>query len=100
MEPMKVFVTGGTGVLGTPVVRKLLAAGHTVRVLSRSEANRAKLIAAGAEPVEADLFNPATLRPALDGVSAILYLATHIPPPSSAFKRDAWFENDRLRNEG
>ena len=67
---MKVFVTGGTGVLGTPVVRKLLAAGYTVRALSRSEANRAKLIAAGAEPVEADLFNPATLRPALDGVSA------------------------------
>ena len=71
---MKVFVTGGTGVLGTPVVRKLLAAGHTVRVLSRREANRAKLIA-GAEPVEADLFNPATLRPALYGVSAILHLS-------------------------
>jgi nucleoside-diphosphate-sugar epimerase len=78
----------------------LLAAGYEVRVLARSESNRAKLIAAGAEPVEADLFNPATLRPILEGVSAILHLATHIPPPASVSKRDAWTENDRLRNEG
>ncbi|HET9942365.1 MAG TPA: NAD(P)-dependent oxidoreductase [Terriglobia bacterium] len=97
---MKVFVTGGTGVLGTPVVRKLIAAGHHVRAISRSKSNRDQLIAAGAEPFEADLFNPRSLRPALEGVSAILHLATRIPPPASISKPGAWAENDRIRDEG
>src|SRR5688572_13347933 len=97
---MNVFVTGATGVLGTPVVRKLVAAGHHMRALSRSEANRAQLTMAGAEPVEADLFNPETLRVAVEGASAVLHLATRIPPANTISKRGAWTENDRIRDEG
>jgi len=43
---MKVFITGGTGFLGTALTEKLLAAGHTVTILSRSSQknnNSAKL---------------------------------------------------------
>ena len=38
---MNIFVTGATGVLGKPVVRLLVEAGHKVYALSRSEENTA-----------------------------------------------------------
>ena len=37
---MKVFITGGTGFLGSDLTKKLLAAGHSVTVLTRSLKNR------------------------------------------------------------
>lgn len=97
---MKIFVTGATGVLGRPVVRRLVAAGHTVRGLSRSPANAALLRQLGAEPVAADLFDAASLRAALQDGDAVLHLATKIPPTSRAGRLSAWAENDRIRRDG
>lgn len=97
---MRVFVTGGTGVLGRPVVRQLAEAGHTVRALARSTANRHMLRALGAEPAEADLFDRDSLVGALAGSDAVLHLATRIPPRSEARSPYAWIENDRIRREG
>ena len=37
---MKVFITGGTGFLGSGLTKKLLAAGHNVTILTRSSKNR------------------------------------------------------------
>ena len=48
---MHVFITGGTGTIGTAVVAEFIAAGHTVSALARSDASAAALTAAGATPV-------------------------------------------------
>lgn len=94
-----VFVTGGTGVLGRPAVRSLVAQGHRVRVLAHSADNERTIRHQGAEPVRADLFDPATLGAALDDAEAVLHLATRIPPADKMGKAHAWADNDRLRTE-
>ncbi len=97
---MDVFVTGGTRVLGQPVVRLLIEKGHQVRGLARSPEAEATLRALGAEPVRANLFEPASLREAVGSADAVLHLATRIPPTNKMRQRGAWEENDRIRTEG
>lgn len=60
-----ILVTGGTGTLGRHVVDRFAAAGHAVRVLSRTR-----------EPYIGDLRTGAGLRRALDGVRTIVHLAS------------------------
>jgi len=45
---MRVFVTGGTGTIGTPVVTELISHGHTVLALARSDSSAHALHSAGA----------------------------------------------------
>ena len=95
-----VFVTGATGVIGRATIPQLIASGHTVRTLSRGEANDAAIRALGAEPVRCDLFDPDSLSRAVAGADAVFHLATRIPPSSDMRRRSAWVENDRIRAEG
>ena len=55
---MKIFVAGGTGVIGRPLVARLLAKGHSVVTLVRSDKNTEALVEQGIEPVVADVFDP------------------------------------------
>jgi uncharacterized protein YbjT (DUF2867 family) len=61
------LITGATGVLGRPVVRLLVAAGHEIHGLSRSADNATVLRDMGAEPTQADLFDVASLKAAIAG---------------------------------
>jgi len=97
---VRVFVTGATGVLGRATVPLLRERGHHVVTLSRSDKHDAAIPALGAEPVRADLFDPASLRLAMAGADAVLHLAIRIPPTTQARRRVAWADNDRIRAEG
>ncbi len=67
---MKTLVIGGTGTVGSQVVRQLLRHGQPVRVLVTAPA-KAALLPEGAEPVVGDLDLPATLPPAFEGISSV-----------------------------
>ncbi|MBY5162162.1 NAD-dependent epimerase/dehydratase family protein [Salsipaludibacter albus] len=94
---MEIFVTGATGVLGRRVLPDLVAAGHAVTAVARSHPEA--VLAAGATPVQVDLFDPATVRDVVDGHEAVVDLATSIPPTNRMIQRSAWRMNDRLRTE-
>ena len=76
---MRIFVTGATGVVGAHAVPLLLAKGHAVTAIGRSDAKRAQLEAAGATAVALDIFDRAATREALRGYDVLINLATHMP---------------------
>jgi hypothetical protein len=55
---MRVFVAGATGAIGTQLVPRLVAAGHEVHGMTRSESKQAMLDELGAVPVVADALDP------------------------------------------
>src|SRR4029453_2376629 len=55
---MRVFVGGATGAIGKQLVPRLVAAGHEVHGMTRSESKKSMLDALGAVPVVADALDP------------------------------------------
>lgn len=72
---MKVFLTGATGYIGTAVGRALIAFGHEVRGLVRSEAARDELLARGWTPVAGGLGDADVLRREAEGADAAIHAA-------------------------
>ncbi|GIG62621.1 nucleotide-diphosphate-sugar epimerase [Longispora fulva] len=73
-----ILVTGATGNVGRRVVDRLVAAGRSVRAVTRSPA-RATL-PAGVEVVAADLAHPDSLRPHMEGVEAAFLVWPFVDP--------------------
>jgi nucleoside-diphosphate-sugar epimerase len=79
---MRIFIAGATGTLGRPVVGKLLARGHEVVGLTRSEKNRQALLGAGARASVADALDKEALRTVVLAAKpeAVVHLLTALPP--------------------
>lgn len=87
---MKIFLTGGTGFVGSEVLRQLVAAGHTVKALVR-EGSEAKLAAQeGIDIHHGDITDAASLVGAMEGCDAVIHLVGIIrefPKRGVTFKR-------------
>ena len=75
---MKALVTGGTGFVGTHLVRKLKARGDTVRCLVRKTSNVAPLERIGVELAEGDITMCASLADAVRGVDVVYHCAAKV----------------------
>ena len=72
-----VLVTGATGFIGRRLVPALVEAGHDVRAMTR----RPEAYDGQGTPVGADVSDPDSLRPALEGVDVAVYLVHSLDDP-------------------
>src|SRR5215469_11257751 len=87
----RILLTGATGVVGRRVLPLLISAGHRVTAVARTARQQDLLRTVGADPVSMDLFDPASVRTAVEGHDVVINLATHMP--SSMFRmlfRRSW----------
>jgi NADH dehydrogenase len=84
---LKVFVTGGTGFVGTAVVRELRARGIDVRALVRSPRKAARLERLGVEPAFADVTDADGVLAAARGCTHAIHLIGIIRGRRSEFDR-------------
>src|SRR5882757_4775637 len=69
---LHVFVTGGTGAIGSAVVHALIARGHRVVALARSDAAAIRLAGRGATPMVGDIAIPEAWVARLPRIDAVI----------------------------
>jgi nucleoside-diphosphate-sugar epimerase len=72
---MRIFVTGATGFIGSLVVKELIAAGHRVTGVCRSEEKAPVLAAAGAEVCRGSIDDPDSLKDGAARSDGVVHLA-------------------------
>lgn len=72
---MHVFITGGSGRIGSAVIAELLGNGHTVLALARSDASARSLESSGAQTIRGDLADLAAVRAGAADADAAIHLA-------------------------
>jgi nucleoside-diphosphate-sugar epimerase len=99
---MRVFVAGATGAIGRPLVPRLVAAGHEVHGMTRSESKRALLSELGAVPVLADALDPDQVAEAVARAmpEVIVHELTAIGPVNPRHLDRDFAQTNRLRTKG
>ncbi len=97
---MRVFVAGATGAIGRQLVPRLVAAGHEVTGMTRSESKQAMVRELGAMPVVADALEPHAVADAVGRArpEVIVHQLTALAGVERYTERDAAPTN-RLRSE-
>lgn len=72
---MNVFVTGASGWIASAVIPELIAAGHSVTGLARSDASAATVNERGAQVLRGSLTDPDVLREAAASADGVIHLA-------------------------
>ncbi len=98
---MRIFLAGATGVIGVRLVPRLIAAGHEVTGMTRSESKVAQLQGMGADPVVCDVYDATAVREAViaSGAQAVMHQLTDLPDDPAQIS-ELGARNDRMRNEG
>jgi nucleoside-diphosphate-sugar epimerase len=99
---MRVFVAGATGAIGTQLVPRLVAAGHEVHGMTRSESKQAMLYELGAVPAVADALDPDQVAEAVGRArpDVIVHELTAIGPLDLRHMARDFMPTNRLRTEG
>jgi nucleoside-diphosphate-sugar epimerase len=99
---MRVFVAGATGAIGQQLVPRLVAAGHEVHGMTRSEAKQGMLHELGAVPVVADALDRDQVAEAVGRArpEVIVHELTAIGEPDMRHFDRAFAHTNRLRTEG
>jgi nucleoside-diphosphate-sugar epimerase len=98
---MRVFLAGGSGVLGQRLIPRLVEAGHVVGAMTRSAGNDEVLAGLGAEPVVCDVFARDALIDAVRSFApdVVLNELTDLPDDAAQIG-DYAARNARIRTEG
>jgi nucleoside-diphosphate-sugar epimerase len=99
---MRVFVAGASGAIGRPLVPRLIAAGHEVTGMTRSEARAEDVRAAGARAAVVDVFDADALQAAMSEAApeVVIHQLTALPERMNFRKKDLYAGTNRVRTEG
>ena len=99
---MRVFLAGASGAIGRPLVPKLIAAGHEVTGMTRSEERAEEIRATGAAAAVVDVFDADALSAAMAAASpeVVIHQLTALPDRMDFRKKDLYTLTNRLRTEG
>jgi nucleoside-diphosphate-sugar epimerase len=100
---MRIFLAGASGVVGRPLVPRLIAEGHRVSAMTRRPENVDAIEAAGADPVVCDVFDADRLRAVVVAARPDVVIQ-HLTDLPQEFRprgiKQAYARNNRVRGEG